>query len=81
MRCRKGKSVSIGQTQRHLPTLGTGEVVGEEEVERNALIGRQGNRLSVEFHAGIHQRERNPRVGSLDKLAVKLEVDAGSMAT
>ena len=41
----------------HLPACRAWEEVSEEEIERVFLVGRQGDGLPVELHAGVHERE------------------------
>ena len=56
----EGKSVGNGGLEVHLPARSAREVVGEEEVDVVALVGRLRNVLSVELHASFHQREAHP---------------------
>ena len=78
--CGEGEPIGEGQVERHFPAVGSGEVVGEEEVDGVALIGGQGQSFSVEEHAGIHQGEVDPGVGSRHKFAIEFEVDAGGVS-
>ena len=80
MGSRKRQSIGKSQLQRHLPTVGSREIVGEKHIYRVALVGWKWQRFSVECHARIHQRETNPRVGAWYKLAIELHVDTCCMS-
>ena len=80
VRRRERQSVGIGELQRELPALRTREVVGEEQAEGDALVGGQRHTLAVQLHLRIHQRQRQPRVGTFHKLAVELQVEACCMS-
>ena len=76
----EGQAVGEGKAQRHAPAVGAGEVVGEEEVERIALVGGHGYAAAVDVDARVHQREAHPRVCSGYELAVELKVESGGVA-
>ena len=54
MRGAKGQSVGKRQSQGHFPSVGTGEIVGEMEVYRPALVGRKRNPRVAQFLSGRH---------------------------
>ena len=56
----EGQSVGNGKAQGHLPLLGAGEVVGEVNVDRIALVSGHGHPLAVHLLLGAHQRESHP---------------------
>ena len=78
--CGKGQTVGESQLETHAPAGGAGEIVGEKEVDGIFLIRGQGNVFAVEPHAGVHDGEREPRVGARHKLAVEFEVEARGVA-
>jgi hypothetical protein len=50
--CAKGQSVGIRQLERHLATLGTGEIVGKVEIDTPTLISGHWYALSVDAVQG-----------------------------
>ena len=75
----KRQTIGEGELQRHLPFLASREIVGEIEVHRISLVGRQWDALAVELHLRIHQRETDPGICAWYKLAIELEVQACRM--
>ena len=57
VRRRERQAVGIGQLERHLPTGGSREIVGEEQVDGIFLVGGQRDALTAELHAGVHEGE------------------------
>ena len=80
MRRSEWQSVGKCQLQHHPPAVGTREIVGEEQVDSISLVCRQRYRLASVVHAGLHQRERNPRVGARHKLSIQLQVYTGDIS-
>ena len=76
----KRQTIGEGELQRHLPFLASREIVGEIEVHRISLVGRQWDALAIELHLRIHQRETDPGICARYKLAIELEVQACRMA-
>ena len=58
--CSEGQSVSIGQSECHLPAFSTWEVVGEVQVDAPSLVGRHWNTYPVDFLTCRHDAEGEP---------------------
>ena len=77
--CCKRKTIGKGEFQRHAPLLAAREIIGEEEVYRITLVGRQRDALATQFHLGIHERKTEPGIGTRNKFSVEFEVESCRM--
>ena len=77
---RCGQTVAEHTLEAELESGNIGEVVSEEHGETVALVGGSRHLDAVEVLLGLHQRETDPGVGSLNKLSEQFHVHAGDVA-
>ena len=75
----EGQSVGKSSLERHAPTVGAGEEIGEIKREIIALICRTRHPFAGQLFFGTHNGKSNPRVGAGHKLTKEFEVDAGGI--
>ena len=76
----EGEASGKGHLEGHLPAIGAGEVVGEEEVDAPTVVGGLRDGLAMQRHRGFHEGEGYPGVGAGDELAIDLEVGTDDVA-
>lgn len=76
----EGQTVGKGEFEGHLPAFGTGEVVGEMQIDAPALVGRHGYADAVDSLLSGHQTECEPRVCAWHEFAEELEIETEGVA-
>ena len=75
----RGQTVAQDALEAELQSGNAGEVVGKEQRDAIALVGGTRHLHAIEVFLGLHQREAEPGVGTLDKLAEQFHVHTGNV--